>query len=147
MRTIVALLLLPALCLGSFAIAQTNAIDSNATPAYVPQQAISVRELSPVRIIGFLGKPLGTRTTISGVLAEGVKVSFPLAVSGIDGHPTKGPFYIEVRGVQLQKGMRFRLEGYESGEFAGPPPWSAPWAQQPFQYRSFFVVTKVIEQR
>ena len=150
MKTILARLFPLTVCLGSLVIAQSNVIDSNAEPAFAPQQAVAViniRDLSPARVIGCLGKPLGTRTTIDGVQGGLVMLANPLAVSRIDGHAIKGPFYIEIRDADLQKGMQYRLEGYEAGEFAGPPAWSAPLAQQPFQFRSFFVVTKVIEQR
>jgi hypothetical protein len=150
MRTISVLLLPLTLCFGSVAIAQKHVIDPNAAPAYVPQRAIAeinAQDLSPARVIGVLGKPLGTRTTIDGVRAEGIMLPSPFAVSGVDGRAVKGPFYVEIRSAVLQKATRYRLEGYESGEFAGPPAWSAPGAQQPFQYRSFFVVTKVLEQR
>ncbi len=146
MRTVLVLLLLLTLCLGSLAIAQKNVIDPNAAPAYVPQRAIAeinVRDLSPGKVIGVLGKPLGSRTTIDGVRAEGIMLPSPFAVSGLDGRAVKGPFYVEIRGAVLQKATQYRLEGYESGEFAGPPAWSAPGAQQFLQYRSFFVVTKI----
>lgn len=112
-------------------------------PAVAGQQ-INAKEIAPGRIIGFLGKPLGTRTTIDGVLADGVMLANGLAISGIDGHAIDNDSrYMEVRGMRLEKGVRYRLEGYESGEFAGLPGWSNPGAQQPFQYHSFFVVTKV----
>jgi hypothetical protein len=108
-----------------------------------------VRDLNPpARVTGLLGKPLGTRMIIDGVMAERVMLANPLAVSEIDGHTLKEPVSIQIRGkVQIQKGTRYRLEGYESGEFAGPPDWllGDTVAQQPFQFYSFFVVTKVIE--
>jgi hypothetical protein len=66
-----------------------------------------------------------------------------LDVSAIDGRMVKGPFWIEIRGAAIQKGTRYRLEGYESGEFAGSPSWLG--GQRVFGFSSFFVVTKVIE--
>jgi hypothetical protein len=147
MKSVLTLWFLLTLCLDSLAHAQGQGIDSNAAPAFTPQRAmgvVHVGDLFPGRVIGVLGKPLGTRTTIDGVRAEGVMLSNPLAVSAIDGRAVKGPFYLEIRGAVLQNGVQNRLEGYESGEFSGPPSWSAPGAQQPFQYRVFFVVTKVL---
>lgn len=100
----------------------------------------------PSRIAGRLGKPLGTRITITGVLAGQVMLSNPLALSEIDGKTLKQPISIEIRGKpQIQKDTLYRLEGYEAGEFSGAPSWLGPDVQQPFQFRSFFVVTKVIE--
>ena len=69
----------------------------------------------------------------------------PLAVSAIDGRLLTGPFLFEIRGVRLPEGTRYRFEGYESGEFGGIPSWFQPQAQQPFQFKPFFVITKVIE--
>jgi len=100
--------------------------------------------LNPAKVIGRLGKPLGTRMVIEGVQEEAM-VRNPLKVSRVDGATLKNPVVIQIRGnVEVQKGTRYRFEGYESGEFAGPPDWLQQ-AQQPFQFYSFFVVTKVIE--
>jgi hypothetical protein len=111
----------------------------------------SVRDLNPPsKVSGSLGKPLGSRMVIEGVMAERVMLGNPLLVSAVDGKPIKEAVAIEINGkVQVQKGTQYRLEGYESGAFSGPPDWtvgdSVP--QQPFQFHSFFVVTKVIEQK
>ena len=111
----------------------------------------SVRDLNPPsRVTGSLGKPVGSRMVIEGVMAERVKLGNPLLVSAVDGKPIKEAAAIEIRGkVQVQKGTQYRLEGYESGAFSGPPDWSAGVSapQQPFHFHSFFVVTKVIEQK
>ena len=102
-----------------------------------------VRNLNPpAKIAGLLGKPLGTRMIIDGRMADREMLANPLVVSEVDGLALKEPVSIEIRGkVQIQKGTRYRLEGYESGEFAGSPSWLAPGAQQPFQFNSVFVVT------
>ena len=81
-------------------------------------------------------------------MAERVLLSNPLLVSSVNGKPLKRPVAIEIQGkVQIQKGKQYRLEGFESGAFSGPPDWtvgdSVP--QQPFQFHSCFVVTKVLE--
>ena len=109
--------------------------------------AVDISDLNPpVRVIGCLSKPLGTRTIIGGLLAERVLLANPLAVSEIDGQPLKDIVSIEIRGdLRIQKGVHYHLEGYEAGEFSGAPTWLSPAVQQPFQYRSFFIVTKVIE--
>ena len=130
MRTIITLCSVLTLCLCSLVTAETNVRDLN----------------PPARIIGCLGKPLGTRMTIDGVLAERVMLINPLTVSEIDGHMLKEPVSIQIQGkVKIQKGTRYRLEGYETGEFANPPSWLEPGAQQYFSFYSVFVVTKVIE--
>ena len=137
MKTILARLFPLPLCLGSLLIAQSNVIESKAGPAIAPQQdieAINVRDLYPHRLIGCLGKPLGTRTTIEGVGAEGHMLSNPIAVSGIDGHAIKRQIWIEIRGAVLQKGKQYLLEGYESGAFAGLPAWSLPKHSSPFNF-------------
>jgi hypothetical protein len=105
-----------------------------------------VESLNQSTVIGRLGKPLGTRQVISGVLAEVTMLTNPLAVSKVNGQVLKEPVSIEIRGkAQIQKSISYQFEGYESGEFAGAPSWLTPEAQQPFQFRSFFVVTKVIK--
>ena len=130
MRTIIILCLIVTFWVPSFAMAETKVGDLN----------------PPVRVTGRLGKPLGTRVVVEGVLAERTMLVNPLEVTAIDGQTLKQPVSIQIRGkVQIQRGTRYRLEGYESGEFAGPPSWLAPEAQQPFQFYSVFVVTKVIE--
>ncbi len=107
----------------------------------------SVRDLNPPsKVTGCMGKPLGTRVTIAGALAERTMLVNALTVSEIDGQPVKDAVSLEIRGnLRIQKGVRYRLEGYESGEFSAAPEWVAPAAQQPFQFRSYFVVTKIIE--
>ena len=70
----------------------------------------------------------------------------PLAVEKVDGHPLPHTVYLELSGIdQLQEGLPYKLEGYESGAFAGDPEWLNPNVQQPFQYRPSFVVKRVIE--
>lgn len=142
MKTVLVMSSIFSLCLSSVAAAQISGTTPKAAPAVVAPPQINVRDLFPGRVIGVLGKPLGTRTTINGVLAENVMLPNPVVVARIDGQAVKGPISIEVRGVVLQKGVPYQLDGYESGEFTGPPSWSAPGAQQPFQFRSFFVITK-----
>jgi hypothetical protein len=114
-------------------------------------QKTHVSDLNPPsRVIGRLDAPLGTRLTIGGVLADNVMLPNPLEVSEINEQKVKQPVSIEIRGdlqikVQIEKGVHYRLEGYEAGGFSGPPYWHRPNAQQPFQFYSFFVVTKVLE--
>jgi|WetSurMetagenome_2_1015567.scaffolds.fasta_scaffold243736_2 hypothetical protein len=131
MRTAASFIALLALLLCSPAISGTSVLDLN----------------PPSRVTGCLGKPLGTRMTIAGIFDEHVMMANPLEVSETDGKALKNKVSIAIRGkLQIKKGVHYRLEGYEAGEFSGPPPNSeSPPAQQPFQYRSFFVVTKVIE--
>ena len=81
-------------------------------------------------------------------MAERVMLSNPLLVSSVNGQGLKQPAAIEIQGkVQIHKGKQYRLEGYESGAFSGPPDWTVGGGipQQPFQFHSYFVVTKVLE--
>lgn len=132
MRTIISIFAFLALSLCSLAIADTSVSDLN----------------PPSRVKGRLGKPLGSRLVIEGALAERVKLSNPLLVSGVDGEALKQPVAIEIHGkIQIEKGKQYRLEGYESGAFGSSPDWTVGEniLQQPFQFYSFFVVTKVLE--
>ncbi|MEI8383457.1 MAG: hypothetical protein WCJ09_25290 [Planctomycetota bacterium] len=118
------------LCVAQFAVADTN-----------------VSDLTPGKITGRLSQPLGRRIVIEGDSPEQVMVADnSLGVSAIDGKALKQRVYIEIRGkIRIEKRSHYRLEGYESGEFNGPPFWLDPDAQQNFQFYSFFVVTKVLE--
>ena len=107
---------------------------------------INVRNLNPpAKVIGTLGKPLGTRMVIEGVQPE-VMPTNPLNVSIIDGLKLKNSVTIAIQEkFQIKEGVLYRLEGYESGKFDSPPTWVASEAQQPFQFYSFFIVTKVLD--
>ena len=98
-------------------------------------------------ITGRLSQPLGRRIVIEGDSPDQVLVADnSLGVSSIDGKALKQRVYIEIRGkIRIEKKKHYRFEGYESGEFNGPPVWLEPDAQQNFQFYSFFVVTKVLE--
>ena len=124
--------------------AQTPAVQA-AGPTQTRKGDIPVSDLLQVEnIIGVLGKPLGTRTVITGV-EHPTLLPNPLAVAQVDGHALPNGAIIEVRGnVKLREGVRYRLEGYEAGEFTGSPMWLHPNIQQPFQYRPYFVVTRVL---
>ena len=141
---------------------QATIQQASATPEFTPnnpaqratiQQASATPEFTPnvpndpaASVTGFLGKPRGSRIIIDGIMVNAM-LRNPLAVSAIDGRGLLANRLnlIEIRGVALQKGTRYRFEGYESGEFGGIPSWLQPEAQQPFQFRPFFVVTRVIE--
>ncbi len=115
----------------------------------LPAAETGVSDLNPpARVTGSLGKPLGSRLVIEGVLAERVMLANPLLVTAVNAKPLKQPVAIKIQGkVQVQKGKQYCLEGYESGAFSGPPDWTVgdSLPQQPFQFHSFFVVTKVFE--
>lgn len=98
-------------------------------------------------VIGALGQPLGSREVITGVMPEHPPmISNPMAVSEVNGSTLTNAITIEIRGaIRIETGVTYRLEGYESGGYEGSPDWAAPGVQQPFQWRSFFVVTKVID--
>lgn len=107
-------------------------------------EEIKVSALSPHSTIGILGKPLGTRIVIAGVETVGMEPS--VKVAEMDGHALAKSVTIVVKGkLKLQKGIRYKLEGYETGYFGGKPDWVSPKAQQSFTFHSYFVVTKVLE--
>jgi hypothetical protein len=113
-----------------------------------PRHETSVRDLNPPdRVVGCLGKRLGSRLVIDGVSVSEMGGD-GLRVTAVNGRPLKQPVWVGVRGdARIEEGKQYRLEGYESGAFGGPPDWTAgnnP-AQQPFQFYYFFVVTKVLE--
>jgi len=116
------------------------------------EPAISVTDLQPYNVKGLLGKPLGSRTIIAGRFTIAM-LSNPLKVTEIDSTAVTNSIVISISGkveskeIHLKKGVSYRFEGYESGEFGSAPGWLAPGAQQPFQFYSFFVVTKVLEQK
>ena len=142
-RCIFACLLIGSWC---HAAAAAESAPVTKTPGYPPGRVeTNVRDLNPASVTGCLGKPLGSRIIIDGIMAKGLMMCNPLALSAIDGRQLKEPYLFEIRGLVLQEGTRYRLEGYESGEFAGSPSWFQPQAQQFFHFSSFFVVTKVIE--
>jgi hypothetical protein len=111
---------------------------------------ISVSDLYPSNVKGRLGKPLGSRTIIAGRFTAAM-LSNPLNVTEIDGTAVTNNIIISIRSytksneIELKKGVFYRFEGYESGEFAGPPDWLGSGAQQPFQFHSVFVVTSVLK--
>ena len=116
------------------------------------EPSISVTDLQPYNVKGLLGKPLGSRTIIAGhyVLAM---LSNPIRVTEIDGVAVTNGLKISINSkagskeINIEKGVFYRFEGYESGGFGSSPGWLTPDAQQPFQFYSVFVVTKVLEQK
>lgn len=106
---------------------------------------------------GILGKQLGIRITITGESpTPGALLPNPIAAKTVDGKALPQPIPIEVRDIYhvmkpkvgmltIYPGTHYELEGYESGGFEGAPQWVMPMVQQPFQYRHFFVVTKVLQ--
>lgn len=94
--------------------------------------------------MGLLGEPLGTRLMVEGEKGMPALLRNHITIDSVDGDVIDVRA-IEVDGADIQEGVRYTLEGYESGGFSGPPRWLAPAVQQPFQYRPRFVVTKVIE--
>ncbi len=118
-----------------------------ATVSFSASDQIYVVDLQTRTVIGRLGKPLGSRTVIVGTqAAKAVMLSNPFDVVEVDGHAVTNIVTIEIRGkVSIQPGTHYKLEGYESGGFESDPEWLNPGIQQPFQFRDFFVVTKVVE--
>lgn len=116
-----------------------------ASVSFSDSDQIQVSDLPTV--IGRLGKPLGDRIVIAGVpSSKAILVANPFDVSEIDGKAAAKLITIELRGrVTLQSGTHYKFEGYESGGFEGDPTWLNSKVQQPFGFRSFFIITKVVE--
>jgi len=116
------------------------------------QSTISVKDLAPSRVIGLLGKPLGTQTTIEGQYHPTL-LENPLKITAVDGKAVTNNVIISVRGrdpqkegrIVLKEGRSYRFEGYESGEFGSSPSWVTPTAQQNFHFYHIFIVTTVLE--
>lgn len=108
---------------------------------------INVRDLNPPeKVIGRLGKPLGTRVVIEGVWADHAMLADPLLVSRIDGQAVKERLVLPLCNMPaFKRSTQYRLEGYESGAFVSEPPWYAPQMQISFQFLSCFKVYKVLE--
>ena len=115
------------------------------TPAVISSPSADVHDFHDQMPYGIIGKRLGSRFVIYGELDYETTLPNVLWIDAVDRAYRGAPLPIEIRGIQLQKGVHYELEGYEAGEFAGDPDWSHSPSKQPFRYRSFFVVTKVIE--
>jgi hypothetical protein len=96
---------------------------------------------------GVLGKRLGTGVVIDGEYDHEDKLPNMLWIDAVDRVYRGAVLPIEIRGIpiKLRKGVHYKLEGYESGEFTGDPAWLCSSGKQSFQYRNFFVVTRAIE--
>ena len=130
MKTILTICMVCCLCLASHA-------DDN---IYVKDLNFNLS-----RVIGWLGKPLGSRTVISGTWTNAMFAN-PIAVLEIDGKPTTNSIVMDIHtGFRLKAGTDYKFEGYESGEFGSSPYWLNPTMQQSFQFYSYFIVTKVIK--
>ncbi len=109
---------------------------------------ISVDDLSLAsRVIGRLGQPLGSRLVIEGVRAERLKLQNPLQVTIVNGEALTRAVPIRINHeIEIQEGVIYRFEGYESGAFEGAPVWDPkdPLPAMTFQFHSFFVVTKIL---
>jgi len=112
---------------------------------FAASRQIHVTELRETTVIGLLGKPLGSRTVIAGSWADFAMTANPLTIVEVDGSTLSNAVAIEIRGVPLRRGTRYKIEGYESGEYYCDPRWVRPDAQAYFQWHSFFVATKLIE--
>jgi len=112
------------------------------------EPTVNVSQLTyPGRVIGHFGKPLGSRTIITGHY-EAALTENPLRVTNIDGTTVTNDILISIRGrlvPSLEEEKTYSFEGYESGEFISSPTWAEPCAQQPFQFHSVFIVTKVLK--
>ncbi len=101
--------------------------------------------------IGWLGKQLGVRQVIEGQYPQRpYKGRNFIEIDTIDGKKTQGNFLISVTtpgdSVIIEKGIRYKIEGFESGHYGSYPRWASPGRAQPFQFYSEFVATRVLEE-
>lgn len=113
-------------------------------PAVIPPPSADVYNFGHQLPYGILGKQLGTQIVIEGEYDYEAKSPNMFWVNAIDQIWRGAALPIVVRGVQLHKGIHYKLEGYEAGEFSGDPTWLHS-DKQPFQYKNLFVVTRMIE--
>lgn len=99
--------------------------------------------------VGTLGYKLGTYLTIGGVRAEEGKVgTHTLLVDTIGGNTLDKPIGIWIENVELPKGERCVLKGYETGSMIGTPDevlraTGAPQPQAKWQFHFHFIATSV----
>ena len=120
---------------------------------------IKIADLTPTNVMGRLGQPLGTRLMVEGTGAGSGTATNVLLVSEVNGKKLEPPVSIQTRisfvetrisiGPRLnaEAGVRYRLEGYESGEFAGPVDWIDidPFTKSPFQFQNFYEIARVVD--
>ena len=97
-------------------------------------------------VYGLLREPLGNSQIIAGSGVEPPnkeKISNPLYVTESSKGAWGAGVAIEIRGLHVEKGKHYRLEGFELGEFVGTDK-NNPEAP-PLHYNPFFVVTKVLD--
>jgi len=107
-------------------------------------------ERGDAAIIGKLGQPLGTPQQIAGSYREprdAGQLENVLVVDEVSPLQLSAGVELEVRGLRLEKGKRYRLSGYESGEFIAIRKEGVEQQDlvPPLQFRTFFVATKVLE--
>jgi hypothetical protein len=105
-------------------------------------------------VIGKLRQPLGTlagsrrEPREAGQLENVLVVDEVSAIGNGPGAIALGMGVdLEMRGLPLEKGKRYRLSGYESGEFVATRKDGVEQKErtQTLRFRSFFVVMKVLE--
>ena len=107
---------------------------------------ITVSQLQQQPPIGLIGKPLGSRVIVEGVVGRAMMAN-PFSIARVDNKALPQPVLLDIRGIKpLKPGIRYKFEGYETGEFSGVPGWAASIQDQCiFGYRGLFVVTRTIE--
>ena len=112
--------------------------------AQAHNRSLNVSEFRYQMPIGLLGSRLGSRLVVEAVRSHAL-MSNPIKVMVVNMTPLREGVVLDSSGIRnLRDGVRYQLEGYETGEFSGYPGWVNPNAQQPFQYRPGFVVTRVL---
>src|SRR5579871_5706552 len=124
-----------------------------------PPTDISVKELgTKFRLVGKLGKPLGTMVAIQGLIVEGPLTTLDdgtcIVVQRIDGKLTQNGPVIKLEEPRasrlvddLKTGRSCELHGFETGEFVGEPidayrEINIPRATVRFLFYTDFLVSK-----
>ncbi|MHC9543455.1 MAG: hypothetical protein AB9903_28425 [Vulcanimicrobiota bacterium] len=126
---------------------------------YAGEKTITLSELNKSRIIGYLGRPLGSIVTIEGTVVDDCyrkmksdEGEILLKVQKVDGKDLSGeiiiPLRLEPSGAVKKPlpGYRFRFMGYETGSFTGMPEEAFRYipqaASEGFQFKTYFLVIR-----
>lgn len=127
------------------------------------EKMITLSELNKSRIIGCLGRPLGSVVTIEGIVVDDYYRKMKsdegetlLKVQKVDGKALSGEIIIPLRQEPSESvkkplpGYHFRFLGYETGSFTGMPEevfrYIPQAATEGFQFRTYFLVVRVEKQ-
>lgn len=110
--------------------AGTALLPGAANPTPIVQVSAADVQMKTVQIMGTLGKPLGTFSTIEGVLEHPTKSRLTMVVDTLDGKKIDAFLRVGLDGTTAAVGSRCILRGYETMMVYGTPHDPAiarPW--------------------